>query len=340
MPRINRSLVDSIIAEIRLIVGEHNDISSASDELILRLLNTAQEEAAQLLGRHYCEPLLTYVEYTIMPGTRDYPVPEDCFEERILKCECYQNTVTPPFPMLRTGFNEDLASAYSGNTVSMLPEAWMQIGTTRSVRVFPTPIGGAKLRMWYMKKPDDLVTSEGRIKSIVNDTTLEVDTFGTLISNDVDADGSHLSIIDGQTGFIKAILEVASVNTAAATLTFSTNPLVNKIEGVPVGTPSFLTVNSDVKYNIDIGDYLCLAPYTCIPVIRQPVINFIKQYAVALVQTNLGADHDVANKALDKMQKFVESMDSGKQNHYRVTLKSEAYGSPFEKRRRYPRPAP
>jgi len=331
MARVNRNLVNNILNEIRLVIGEDNTGGAVSDELLLLLLNRAQEEAAQLLARSYVEPILTYTDIPLT-AEQDYELPEDCFEDRVLKMEYLAGASgVAPYPMIRIDYESDEASSFAEGSVAQSPEAWMQIGTIRSVRVFPTPQGGGYIRMWYAKRPEDLVISQGRIKSVVNATTLELDALGDEITANQDEDGSHLCIIDGQTGAIKAVLEVSSVGTSTDTVSFSLAPITAQIEGIPVEACPDLTAE-----NI-LGDYVCLAPFTCIPIIRQPVLNYIKQYAIALVQNNLGAEHEVAYRALKEMEKFVASMDSGKQTFKRVKMKSDAYGGNII-RRNYPRP--
>jgi hypothetical protein len=335
---LNRYLVDSIIEEVRLICGESN-VGGVDDELVLRLLNSAQEEAAQLLSRNYPEPLLTYIDIPLT-STQDYDIPENCFEGRVLKCEVISSSLSGAYPMQRRDYNDDIISAYSSSSTSAIPEAWIQIGTTNSVRVFPTPMAGATLRMWYCRKPDDLVVSQGRIKSLptnyiaASGVPIELDVIGDAVTSNQNEDGSHLSIIDGQTGTRKAILEVISVDTTNSVIKFNLTPLTAVIEGEAVSAPSF------TAQKIAVGDYVCLAPYTCLPSIRAPLIRYIVQYATAMVQTQLGADHAVQFQMLQKLQKFVESMDSGKQTHRRVKLKSDAFGSTTGNRFSYPRPQP
>jgi hypothetical protein len=332
MARINRSLVDSIIEEVRLVTGESNDSGSVSDELLLSLLNRAQTEAAQLLARHYPEAVVTYTDIPIVANIQDYELPEDILEERVLKMEYIQSALTNPYPMERITFDSDEASYYTGSSTAVEPERYMQLGTSREVRVFPVPSGGGSLRMWYAKVPTDLVKSQGRIKSIVNATTIELDALGDEISSNQDEDGSHLCIVDGTTGAIKAVLEVAGINpTVETVITFSTTPITAEVEGIPV------VACPDLTTAVNVGDYVCLAPFTCIPTIRQPILNYIKQYAIALVQTNLGAEHEVAYRALKDMQKFVEDMDRSKPNAFRVRMKSDAYGGNILKRN-LPRP--
>lgn len=330
---LNRYLVDSIIEEVRLICGEDNRSGSISDELVLRLLNSAQEEAAQLLARKYPEPLLTYTDIPLTSEI-DYDIPEDAFEERVLKCEVIQGNNVAPWPVLRVDYNDDLLAGYSEEQVSSTPEVWFQIGSTRSIRVLPKPQPGYTLRMWYAKKPDDLVVSQGKIKALTNATTIQLDEIGEDITNDQDQDGSHLSVIDGQTGIRKAVLRVASTNSTANTVTFAStiaSGTVTEIEGITIDVPDFTT------QKIAIGDYVCIAPYTCLPSIRVPLVRYIVQYAIALVQVNLGAEHQVAFQALQKMQQFVEGMDTGKQNIKRVHMKSEALGGFYKRRSVYPR---
>jgi hypothetical protein len=328
---LNRYLVDSVIEEVRLICGESN-VGGVDDALILRLLNSAQEEAAQLLSRNYPEPLLTYTDITLT-SEQDYEIPENCFEGRVLKCEAITSNSCSNYPMTRRDYNDDIISAYATSSTSQIPEAWIQIGTTNSIRVFPTPSPGATLRMWYCRKPDDLVVSQGRIKSLpAGGISVELDAIGDVITSNQDEDGSHLSIIDGQTGLRKAILEVVSISTITNVITFNLTPLTTEIEGESVVAPDF------TAQKIKVGDYVCLAPYTCLPSIRAPLIRYIVQYATAMVQTQLGADHAVQFQMLQKLQKFVESMDTGKQNHRRVKMNSDAYGSSVGNRFSFPRP--
>jgi len=323
MASTKRLLIENIMNEIRRMLSEQNVDGNVSDSLLLDALNRAQEEAAMILARNYPEPLLTKVNVTTTASEPEYDIPEDAFEERVQFVELILSGSSPRQLEARETMDNSLFESSSGTAT--YPEAWCHVGFDRKIRVLPQPMAGLTLRLWYCKELPQLVVSQGMITAVdETDTILTLDEVGDDITTSLDEDGSHLSVIDGQTGAVKGIFEVSDIERlATGEVEFKTStPQRPTIDNVTVST-------SFVGLNIAVGDYVCVAPCTCICQIRHPFVNHMKQYAFAFLQYMNGGDIQVPQAALARMIKDVEKMGKGRPSKLKVKQSSFAYRRPY-----------
>ena len=73
-----------LVEEVRQVIGEDNT-SAISDEEILAAINRGQDQACSILSRQYESPLLTYTTISKVDGQAEYFLPEDVFEDRLMK---------------------------------------------------------------------------------------------------------------------------------------------------------------------------------------------------------------------------------------------------------------
>jgi hypothetical protein len=319
-----RLLIENIMGEIRRMAGEQNTDGNIPDDMLLDAINRASKEAAMLLGRYYPVPLITKTNLMTTTSEPELDMPEDCLEGRVLKVELMLPSA-PPRELLAISPEDNHKFEEAEGTVTY-PNVWFEVGFTRKIRVLPQPMAGLTLRVWYVKDLPELAISQGKITNITNLLTsnyLLVDEVGDDLTATLTEDGSHVSIVDGQTGLIKATYEVSNVNSTTGRITFASSPTVSTIDNTTVTAPS----SSD---GVALGDFLCVAPFSCISQIRSPFVEYIKQYAFALIQQVNGADAQIAYAALNRLEKFVKSMDKGKPSTLRVSQRSHAYGAGYQ----------
>jgi hypothetical protein len=164
-----------------------------------------------------------------------------------------------------------------------------------------------------------MAVSQGKILDVIDATSVELDAVGEDITQSTDEDGSLLSVIDGQTGLLKGVMQVASAPDEVTNIvTFKSSPTITTVDNVTVDT-SLVTIEAAA------GDYVCVAPNSCLCQIKQPFTSYMIQYAFALIQQVNGADVQMAYAALNRLEKFIKTMDKGKAANLRVTLNSHSY---------------
>jgi len=317
MASSKRLIVDNLMAEIRRMSSEQNIDGSIADELLLDCLNRAQDEASMLLGRHYPAPLITYTTFVTTANECEYDIPEDCLEGRVQKLE-YIDGSSGPRDIDRCNYfdNSDLELS-SGQT--SCPLGWFELGYDRKVRLLPQPQAGLTIRVWYLRELPAMVVSQGKILDVIDATSVELDAIGDAITQSKDEEGSVLSIIDGQTGLLKGVLQVASTPDEVTNIvTFKSSPTITAVDNVTIDS-SLTTIGANT------GDYVCVGPNSCLCQIRQPFTSYMIQYAFALIQQVNGADVQMAYAALNRLEKFIKTMDKGKAANLRVTQNSHAY---------------
>jgi hypothetical protein len=320
MSSTKRLLVENILDEIRRRTGETNEDGSISGDMLLDAINRGQEESAMILARNYPTPLLTYTTVVTTAGEPEYDVPEDAIEGRIQQVELLLSDGTPRALQPRDVYDNVLfeAATSSGNRE---PEIWMEVGFTRKIRVLPQPTAGYTLRIWYCKELPQLAISQGMITATATNT-LTLDEVGDDISTSLDEPGSHLCIIDGQTGVIKGAVEVSGIDSTTGDITLRATPSVTTIDNLPISALASIS-------GVAVGDFVCVAPFTCICQIRQPFINHMVSYVFALLQYLNGGDIQVPQAELARMEKYVSKMKKGRVNNLRVAQTSHSYRTPM-----------
>ena len=316
-----RLLVENLMTEIRRYAGEMNDDGSISDELLIDTLNRAQQECEMLLSRHTPDSLLTYTDITTDGTSTEYDMPEDCAEGRIQMVDFREGT-NSPIPLEPSNTYENWL--YEADSTSTgYPSNFMELGYDRQLRILPKAKAGLTLRIWYVRELPDLVVSQGKITVVNTGTeTLTLDEVGDDITASLNEEGSHLSIIDGQTGARKGVIEVRSVDEDTGDVVIQTTPEVSAIDNVTVASTL-------VGMGVNAGDYVCVGPSSCICQIKSPVTNYMIQYAFALIQQVNGADAQMAYAALSRLEKFVSGREKGKPNKLRVKLNSPSFQPRF-----------
>jgi len=299
----NRLLVDSLIEQVRSKIDENNAEQIDDVRDILPALNRAQDHAASVLARREESPMLTNKSVTTVAGQALYDIPESAFEDRIEKVEVNINNT---YQELQRISYRDISNFETQFTVA-IPYYYCIIGS--QFKILPTPSGVYPLRLWYLLDPAPLARSQGRI-TLINTANkyVIVDSVGSDVSVEQDSLQSFVNIVDGQTGAIKVTLQVQSI--IGNRITFKSSPTQSFIEN--------LSVTNEIPATVEKGDYVTIAPATCISFFRKPFSNFLIQYAVAELQAKLGGESPQEQRLLDILKKDVEGTWSGREQSLRV----------------------
>lgn len=317
MPRINYT-VENLVEEVRQQLDELNRDSVSTEADILPTLNRASDFASDILTRKYPEPLLKYTTLDLEAGVSEYDIPEDVFEDRILKLE-----TTVPVGTGRANYIEiqrisyrDITN-YESATISSFPLYYCIIG--RKIRIVPQPSGSYNARMWMIRNPEKLVMPQGRV-TLINSAQnyIIVDQADGDLTTQSDQLASYVNVVDGQTGEIKGSLQIQSI--VDNKITFRTVPSRSSVFNREIDTTL-----QDIEIQQD--DYICAIDGICVPYFGRPTSNFLIQYAVAEITRKLGGAAETEEAVLKKFEQQVERTWAGRQQELRVKKKSNVWGT-------------
>lgn len=318
--------VDNIIEEIRSQVDEQNvdSVSTAGD--ILPSVNRGQLYAFDILARRYPEPILQHTVLTLIAGQAEYDIPEDVFEDRILKMEIglpSGSDLQSYREVTRISYRD--LTLYETSTPTNIPSYYCIVG--RKIRMIGVPSGTYNARVWSLRNPEKLVEPQGRV-TIVNTAGnyVIVDSAGISLTTESDQLGSYVNIIDGQTGEIKGSLQIQILDSNK--VTFRTVPTRDTVLNRAIGTS---LLDSDMAPIVAEDDYLSPIQGTCVPYFGQPTTNFLIQFAVAEITRKLGGAADAEEKVLEKFEKQVAETWAGREITLRIKKKSRKWGVPYRR---------
>lgn len=321
MPQILYT-VDNIVDEIRAQLDEQNVDSVSTTGDILPSLNRGQLYAFDILARKYPDPILQHTVLPLVAAQAEYDIPENIFEDRILKMELQipSGSGNPTFREVQRISYRDI-SLYETSSVTNVPLYYCIIG--RKIRLIGAPTGVYPARMWSLRNPERLVQPQGRI-TIVNAASnyVIVDSAGSSLTTESDQLGSYVNVIDGQTGEIRGSLQIQVLTENK--IIFRTTPLRSTVLNRDIGGDlTLITVNQD--------DYLAPIDGTCVPYFGQPLTNFLVQFTTAEITRKLGGQSDTEEKVLAKFEQQVERTWVGRETTLRVKKKSQQWGLPYRR---------
>jgi hypothetical protein len=322
---------NDLVSDVRSLLDEENRLSVTDAEDIIPALNRAQNYASNILSRHYESPLLVKKDVVTINGQMEYDIPEDAFEQRLEKLEVRLNEVF--YPVKRIDYRD--ISAYENKNSTSIPYYYCVVGNR--YRLIPASNSIYPLRLWYLKDPLPLVSSQGRI-NIVNTAGnyIIVDNIGGDLTTESDNLNSYANIIDAQTGKRKATLQIKTIN--GNQITFKTTPTRTTVLNTNIDTSldtSTLSVNvedtdgPDVSINPD--DFICIIKGGCVPFFKKPFSNFLIQYAVAEIRRKLGGPADLELRVRKELEDQVERSWVGREHTLRVNRTSKNWTLPMRR---------
>lgn len=293
-------------------LDESNTDSVGTESDILPALNRGLDFACDILARRYPDPFVTPAELVLVNNQSDYEMPEDCFEDRILKIEIDTNGTYQE--VRRISFSD--GTNYEGPGVSPIPSYYMVIG--RNLRFIRTPSGTFNARIWYFRQPEQWVLPQGRITRISESGNyVIVDQVGSSLSTESDTLQSYINIIDAQTGIVKCSLQIQTIDDDK--LTFRTSPVRSSVVS--------RDIDSAIPSTVGLDDIVCSVIGTAVPYYGQPVANFVIESAVADITRKLGGDAQTAEQILNRFERQVATTFAGRETTARIKRRSSAWGT-------------
>lgn len=308
--------VDSLVEAVRSQLHETNVEAVDTVIDILPALNRAQDFAVDIYSRYYPDPYLTHAVLTLSGGTQEYDIPDEAFEDRILKVEMsIGNSLGRPTyrEVQRIAFTD--ISNYESASVSSIPYYYAVVG--RKIRFVPVPSGTYNSRIWYIREPEKMVLQQGRV-TVINITSnyLVVDQLGGDLQTTTDQLQSYINVIDGSTGEIRSTHQIQSLT--GNRITIRTTPARSSVLG--------RTVTGVLPDTIEKDDYVCVVEGSCVPFLNSPTSNFAVQYAVNEMTRKLGGDVTPEVQMLKDLEDQVTRTWTGRETTLRVTKRSPIFG--------------
>lgn len=312
-----RYLVDELIQEVRSICDENNTSSIDDTNDIIPALNRAQDVVVTKLTKKYNDPFIANKIITTNSNQSEYDIPEDAFEERLEKVEVKKGNLF--FELKRIDFRD--ITPYDSTTHKSTPYYYSIIGN--KIKLIPAPANQLELRLWYIKEPEPMVKSQGRITHINQaQNYIIVDSVGEDLTTEMDNLNSYVNIIDGQSGIIKASLQIHQLTPNK--ITFKTNPtrltVLNK------------EIASAIPDTVELDDLVCVVYGSCVPRFKRAICGFIVQFAAAEILRKLGGSIEIGEKIKADFDKIIDSVDKGREINVRVRKYNKYWSTHFNKR--------
>jgi len=325
MPRVLYT-VQNLLDEVRSQIDETN-VDSVTDEEILAALNRGQDYAFDVYARRYPEPILLPTTLTLTSGTQEYDIPEDVFEDRVLKLEI-QVPAGPSstFIEVQQVSYRDMSLYESGSNTNV-PLYFCLF--SRKIRFSAATTGTYNARIWSLRAPEKLVKPQGRV-TLINEAQnyLIVDAVGDSLTTESDQLGSYVNFVDGQSGEIKASRQIQTIGSDSK-LTFRSTPTRSTVLNREIG--GSIDPDPDEEPFVEQDDYLAPIDGTCVPFYGRPTSNFLIEFAVAEIVRKLGGDAATENTVLEKFEKQIERTYAGRQQTLRIAKRSRVWGFPFKR---------
>jgi hypothetical protein len=316
--------VAEIALAVRARIDEMNRDSIDTTRDIVPALNRALEYATDIYARYYPDPYIGKVEIPLVEGETEYDLPEDVYEDRLVKVDVRYSDTAAYQDVQRVSY-QDIAM-YESNHINSVPFYYSLTG--RTLKLVPAGMSTYTLRLWYVKNPEQLVLPQGRI-TLVNtsgsNNYLLVDGIGDDLTTETDQLASYVNVINSRTGEVRGTLQIASIDG-------------NKIRfrTVPSRYPDMTVLGRTISGSLaDVGaerdDYICLITGTCVPYLASPTSNFIIQYAIAELSRQLGTNSAEEEQVLAKFEDQVKRTWAGREPTARVAKRSGAFGVPFRR---------
>jgi len=267
--------------------------------------------AFDIIARKYPDPLLQYTNHTLAYDTQEMAMPENIFEDRIEKLEFFNNGYY--YPCKRISYRD--ISEYEAPVNIPFPNYYCIVG--RTIRFLPKATGTFQLRIWSIREPEELVTSQGRITSTsIAGNYLTVENPGTSMTSNSDELNNYINVIDGGTGEIKQTMQISSIVGNRVT-----------IRSTPIRTSVLnRTVTGTISADVQPDDYICVVEGTCVPYFTYPLYNFLVQYATNEMRRKLEHQAVGDDELRQVFEKQIERTWVTREVTARVKMKSKHWG--------------
>lgn len=276
--------VSTLLDELRAAVEEENSVQIRDDYNLLPIVNRAHEVAYKVLAQVYPDPISDFLDIPVT--TQTINIPETVGMDKIYKSYWIDGAGRKIVNCNRAGLQHFSDTDTTGST--NFPAEYVLYG--RKLRFSSSPSG--TLRMWYMVKREALVEPIATIDSISGTDTIAISDFDDQTDFTSGRLSPYVNIVDGNTGVIKATVQVRSSDTD--TIVIRTSPDRSSVLNRSVSSDlTTLTDSANMAVSIEADDLICPVTGTCVIPYHDLVHGFIIQESIATLKRELGYAYDV-----------------------------------------------
>lgn len=325
--------VDDLIAHVRSRIDLTSNEGIGDTDDILPALNRGQKFAADILAKHYPEPLLKRESVSFVNGQDLYDIPKTAFEDRLLLVEVKRSGRWRE--LKRISYRENSDYDWDDDDLTSYPEHYSIEG--RKYRILPGLNGISELRIWYMEQPEEYVVQQGRITAIdTANNRVTLDAIGTGLSTDSESLAAYVNVIDHLTGEIKATLQLTTTDSTTKLVTFKSTPTRTTVLGRSVSSNiASLTDDDGQTVSISVDDYLCTVFGTCVPQFKDPMSNFVIEYATAEMKDKLQREgQELSRQVLKGFEQQVRRTWAARETSIRIQRRNPTWNRFFGRPKR------
>ena len=271
--------------QVRENISEAND-TRVSNSQILSALNRAYDEAWDMMGRLYPDPVINYYE-TNANADGVITLREDIFENRVILVEFYQQKSADGYRTKITQSDNLNDIGVLNNITGGTPMVYSIVG--RDIQLAPAKSAQKyTIRIWYVEEMLPLKLDQGRIdvidvanNFIVVDDLTNAEEDGKVSLDPTGARSKYLNIVDSSTGLYKATLQIESID--GNKITIKTNPTRSSVFNLPV--------LSAIPADITLDDVISSVYGSGVVYFKKPTTNFLIQFATVEIQRSLGVSN-------------------------------------------------
>ena len=309
--------VQNLIDETRSTIDETNQDSVSDITDILPALNRGLDYAGSLLASRYPDPFLRTTQLILSPSNAEYDIPEDCFEDRVLRIDFVDTSGHVVGQCTRVSYYD--FNKYKSIQSGPIPEVYSIFG--RRIRFNRPPSSQYQANVEYMRQPEQLMVPQGRITAINRTSNyIILDETGSDLTSETDQLESYINVCDAQTGIVKWSGQIQIIDNNQ--LTFRTTPTrTSVLERTISGT---MPDESDDP-TIELDDIICVVNGTAVLEFSQPLSNYLIEFASAQMQRKLGANPEGISPdqaILSKFEDRITSTAGGRETTRRVQNRS------------------
>ena len=322
----SQNMVDEVIS--RLDLRNRESVTIEGD--ILPALNRGWDDAISIVARRSEEFLLTQ---KVMAGLNPQPnptgfaygattqtglqldangdyfflYPPDCYQQRLLGVDVHNFARDFWYPVQLNNAQDSYKNELGNLRVGIRRMQYYQLG--RKLILLPREDCKyvTEIRIRYIKRPPPLALPQGKITSWdVTNGFLSVDALGPDISPVIGQTGNYFNIIDAHDGEIITTHQVMRID--GNKVFIRPAPIRSEFHDYTV-TGTLPDGSVPGIQALDYDDYICAAPYSCVPFIETPVTALAIEYAISEMQRKLGeTDQNILNGNVKKREDRVNDL--------------------------------
>jgi hypothetical protein len=278
----------------------------------------AQDDCFNLVARRYPDLMAEEITLTV-DSTGVFTLPEDAFEQRLTRVYRKKDSYSEDLERVNYRDKQRFESKVGSPTHYAILK--------NKGYILPSPEStDYTFIAAYLQDVPPIVQEQGRVTAFTAasfpdpevpstwvNATITIADRGSLITSDSSDLNRFVNIIDGQSGLIKATLEIKDISTAGSLsiIEFKTTPTRAKVYN--------RTVSNDIPTDLEEDDYICTADGSCVLFFKKPASNYIIQHATTEIKRSLGMDAQLEEMALSRYEENLKGMNSGRENSAKVT---------------------